>query len=198
MRDSKQSETQSNGKTRIGIVLDLDETLVFTTMIQPKKKDALEIKVGRRKIYVQMRKGLRQFLREVSKIFEVFFFTASTREYAQQIINHIMPETPNDHRFFDDDCVKMFGYPVKDLKTIKYDLDKLILIDDTEASAHFQPKNLIKISPWLGCETDTVLLDQLLPALKSLNHDGKIPSILDEIFNSNFYPSLSRYHPYLL
>ena len=143
-----------------------------------------------------MRQGLQQFLHEISETFEVFFFTASTKEYGQQIINHILPDTPSDHMFFGDDCVKTLGYPVKDLNAIKYDLDKLILIDDTEASAHFQPKNLIKISPWFGCETDTVLLDQLLPALKSLNQDGKIPSILDDFFNSNFYPSLSRYQTY--
>ena len=45
MRDSKQNENEikSNERKKIGIVLDLDETLVFTTIIQPKKKDRLEI-----------------------------------------------------------------------------------------------------------------------------------------------------------
>lgn len=174
------------------VVFDLDETLVYASSIKPKS-DSYQIRVGRRRMHIQFRPGLIQFINEVSQFFEIFFFTASNAEYANQIINLISPNTPVTHRFFRDKCTSQSGYPVKDLRLIDFPLNKLVLVDDTEGSAIFQPQNLIRITPWFGSLADNVLMDQLLPVLKAYYFGNDIPSALSLVLKNEQNKELSIY-----
>jgi Dullard-like phosphatase family protein len=159
------------------LVLDLDETLVCSVAIRPAM-DHIAIRVGRRRVYVISRPGLPQFLTSISLLFDVCFFTASVKEYADQIIDAIAPQTPPERRFFRDSCTAYGGYPVKDLHTVKCSMDRVLLIDDVEGSALWQPENLIRISPWQGSDrTDSVLMAQLLPVLLAVAHEKNLPAM---------------------
>jgi TFIIF-interacting CTD phosphatase-like protein len=113
-------------------------------------------------------------LKSVSQDYDIFFFTASTREYANPIIDAIAPETPPERRFFRDSCTQSYGYSVKDLRKIGRPLNRVLLVDDLEGSALMQPGNLVRIAPWQGGE-DAALLDQLLPLLQEIVGETDLP-----------------------
>lgn len=163
-------------------MFDLDETLVFSSPIRPDG-EAISVKVGRRRMFVRMRPGVIDFIQTVSSFFEVFFFTASSREYANQIIDAIAPETPEDHRFFRDSCITYCGYPVKDLRLLERPMDRILIVDDMEGSALMQPNNLIRISPWHGDESDGVLMEQLMPVLLGIACEPDLPSACMKYMN---------------
>ena len=115
------------------LVLDLDETLVFASAIKPQG-DSIAVKVGRRRMFVRMRPGVVDLIKQISALFEVFFFTASSREYANQIIDAIAPDTPESHRFFRESCVTRCGYPVKDLRLLERPMSRILIVDDSDVN----------------------------------------------------------------
>jgi TFIIF-interacting CTD phosphatase-like protein len=114
-------------------------------------------------------------LESVSRRFDIYFFTASERDYANQVIDAIAPATPHDHRFFRDACFTCAGYPVKDLRLLQRPLTRILIVDDIEGSAMFQPENLIRIVPWYGREDDNVLATELLPLLVQCADQTNLP-----------------------
>lgn len=163
---------------RPSLVLDLDETLVHTTAIKPPSDSFTSIRVGRRRVYLKFRPGVRDFILAVAKYFDIFFFTSANSEYANQIIDKIAPEVPREQRLFRDKCQSYCGYPVKNLEILNRPLNKIILIDDIEGSALLQPSNLIRIAPFQGDDEDRVLLDELLPMLLKFALEPDLPSAL--------------------
>jgi Dullard-like phosphatase family protein len=177
---------------RPALVLDLDETVVFATAIQ-QMESAIPVLVGRRRVYVRTRPGLPDFLRAVSQLFDVYFFTAAERQYANQIIDAIAPGTPHSRRFFRENCAYFSGYPVKDLRLVDCPLHRVLIVDDLEGSALLHPQNLLRVSPWYGADEDNVLLSELLPALLECSLHSDLPRALQETLAqkqfSAVYPS---------
>jgi Dullard-like phosphatase family protein len=153
---------------RPALVLDLDETLVHCALIAPRSGQYFQVRARRRHIFVQTRPGLAEFLTRVQRVYDVFFFTASTADYANLIINKIAPEVRPCRRFFRDSCKPVAGYLVKDLSILRRPLTQTLLVDDIAGSALAQPANLIRIRGWMGDPADHVLLDDLLPLLENL------------------------------
>lgn len=174
------------------IVLDLDDTIINCSLIK-KTTYSFSVKIGNhQKAYVNSRPGLHEFLKEVSTMFEIFFFSASTNFYGNQIINFMAPDTPIKNRLFRDSCKNILGYSVKDLTLLNRPINKILLIDDINGSALLQPDNLIRISPWNGNEEDSVLLDQLLPILTRIKDEENLPLAFKKIIDSeNFNDLLS-------
>jgi Dullard-like phosphatase family protein len=160
--------------SRPAIVFDLDETLVFTTPIAPRDAH-MSIRIGRRRFYIRTRPGLEPALRDIAEHFDIFFFTSSDPAYANPIIDAIAPGTPPEHRFFRESCCLTDGYSVKDLRLLNRPLDRILIIDDIDGSALFQPNNLIRITPWFGDENDKALCAELVPLLLSHLDDGLTP-----------------------
>lgn len=71
------------------MILDLDETLIFTSQVWVNK-DSFKIE-GLQKGFLNQRPFLNQFLEETSKIFNLILFTASDAHYAGQILKIIDP-----------------------------------------------------------------------------------------------------------
>lgn len=169
--------------TKPVIVLDLDDTIVSCTLIR-SPDFSFTIKVGKnKKAYVKLRPGLHEFLKDVSIDFEVFFFTASLKFYANQIIDVIAPGTPSNHRFYKCSCKNLYGYLVKDLSIISRPLNRIILVDDINGSALLQPENIINISPWNGDKNDNVLLGQLLPMLTRIAEEKNLSLAFKQIIH---------------
>jgi CTD small phosphatase-like protein 2 len=167
---------------RPALVFDLEETLIFGTIIAPPV-DCVRIRVGRRRVHVQTRPGLTNALKQLSSHFDIYFFTASDPAYANQVIEAIAPGTPPDHRFFRDSCCTTCGYPVKDLRLLNRPLRQIIIVDDIEGSALFQPQNLIRITPWFGSPDDDVLCGELLPLLMEKCSADDLPMAVHNSLN---------------
>jgi RNA polymerase II subunit A small phosphatase-like protein len=182
--------TISFRESRPALVLDLDDTLITTTFIRPSTEN-FPIRVRRRKFFAALRPGVLSFIKTVSVDYDLFFFTASAREYGDPIIDIISPETPRERRFFRDSCSPCCGYPVKDLRLLGRPLNRILLIDDLEGSALMQPGNLVRVSPWRGTDdNDTVLLGQLLPLLREITNEDDLPSAIMNSMNRNPYQDL--------
>lgn len=184
IEDEKSLEASMND-SKPAIVLDLDDTIIKCTTIKTSEYSFSIKLMKNRRIYVQIRPGLPEFLKQISLMFDIFFFTASKQTYANQIINMISPETPLNHRFFRNSCQNMCGYLVKDLSLINKSLNQTLLIDDVQGSSLLQPENFIKISPWDGNKDDTVLIKQLLPILVRIEKEKNFSLAIKQILNSN-------------
>jgi Dullard-like phosphatase family protein len=175
---------------RLALVLDLDETLIFGS---PIRSDAasIQVRVRNRRFFVRMRPGLADFVKSVAPVFDLFFFTASSPEYAGPIIDAIAPGTPPERRLSRENCTMNSGYAIKDLRILNRSLKRVILVDDIEGSALFQPRNLIRITPWYGTdENDKVLMHQLLPLLESISKTGDLPAEARRIIAAGKLPDL--------
>ena len=171
------------------VVIDLDDTLVHVTPLPPKYLDNnnyFTIFLKRRKLYVQTRPYLHYFLDHLSKLYDIFFFTASNREYADAIIDKIMPNVDKSRRFYNNSCINTYGYCVKDLNIIRRPLSQLLLIDDSAGSALNNPKNLVKIKPWIGEKNDSILKD-LLYLLEKIVYERDLRiSYIENIKNGKY------------
>ncbi|KAJ5066294.1 ctd small phosphatase-like protein [Anaeramoeba ignava] len=164
------------------LVLDLDETLVHSSFTKPTKYDfqfEAEIENYRHQVYVNIRPGLNEFFQKIKNNFEIMIFTAAQKNYANPVINFIDQEGIISKIFYRDSCVSFFGNPVKDLRVIGIDLDKIILVDNSLTSSLFQKENYLPIISWYGDQNDNEL--------------SKIALILERIVPlDNFFPILQN------
>eukprot|EP00941_MAST-03F_sp_MAST-3F-sp1_P001545 g1545.t1 len=107
-------------------------------------------------IEVHERPQLREFLAEASLLFDLYVFTASSAEYADQIIDHIDPKNEFfKGRLYRKSCTLVEGTLVKDLRNISRDINlaRTVLVDDRAESFAPNPLNGIHIAPFRGLST---------------------------------------------
>ncbi len=81
---------ERNFKGKLEVVLDLDNTLIHSVTTCPLTSEANYFRI-RDGIFVYKRPHLEFFLSELVKIAEVSLFTASKKDYADQILAIIDP-----------------------------------------------------------------------------------------------------------
>ena len=126
------------------VILDLDETLIRYNINDDKFDPKNLIK----------RPYLYEFLScLINKGCELVIFTASSKEYADPIINEI--EKDNKYfskRLYRQHTVLIEDNYVKDLTKLGRDLNKIIIVDNEQNSFSLQKRNGILIKPFLGEE----------------------------------------------
>ena len=128
------------------LVLDMDETISHT----------LKLSFG---YYFLLRPGAIDFLKEVSKYYEIIIFTSSQKSYADNILNKIDIEgNLISHRLYKNHVIFEKGKSVKKLNMIGRDLKKTIFIDNLRSNAKYNIKNLCPISNWKGDIYDDKLI----------------------------------------
>ena len=146
-----------------------------------------------------LRPGVKQFLEEVSKYFEVGIFTASVPEYADAVINYLDPENKFiKFRLYRNNCINVKDLlRVKNLKIFQnIPLKKIILVDNNMYSFTPQLNNGILINSFIYDKDDnelanvlSYLCNYILPAedVRKVNEQFfGFKKIVDEMISNEF------------
>ena len=102
------------------------------------------------------------------------------QSYADPIIQYLWNESGARYPsrcFFRPSCDAAMGLHVKDLRKVRQDLSKVILLDNSPGAAAYQPENYLPIASWFGSPDDTELLD-VLELLRELACQSDVRSVL--------------------
>ena len=181
------------------LVIDLDETLIHTSFqkipnpdfkilldaIKPRKHsdtEKLQESPVQNKVeaYIRIRPGVNEFLSQLSKSYDLYVYSASSKQYLNSIIKNIDKNNIIKKCYCREDCIiyventdedldkpnNKYNY-VKDLKKINKDLRNIVFVDNNIMSFKLQEKNGIPIKSWYD-DNDDMELYKLIPILKNL------------------------------
>jgi len=182
------------------LVIDLDETLIHTSFkkipnpdfkilldsIKYTKKNSdneniQELPVQNKvEAYIRIRPGVNEFLSQLSKYYDLYVYSASSKQYLNSIIKNIDKNNIIKKCYCREDCIiyventeedldkpnNKYNY-VKDLKKINKDLRNIVFVDNNIMSFKLQEKNGIPIKSWYD-DNDDIELYKLIPILKNL------------------------------
>lgn len=168
------------------LVLDLDETLVHSTLDGSTNESDFVFPVDSglmtHLVSVRKRPYLHEFLSQVAKLYEVVVFTASQQIYAEQLLDIVDPDSQYiQHRVYRDSCVVWEGNYLKDLTVLGRDLSQTIIVDNSPQAFGFQLENGVPIESWYDDDNDTALL-QLIPFLEQLIHVEDVRPVISNKF----------------
>ncbi|XP_019052291.1 PREDICTED: CTD small phosphatase-like protein 2 [Nelumbo nucifera] len=168
------------------LVLDLDETLVHSTLEHCEDADftfPVNFNFKEHTVYVRCRPHLNDFMERVASLFEIIIFTASQSIYAEQLLNMLDPKRRIfRHRVYRESCVFVGGNYLKDLSVLGRDLAQVIIVDNSPQAFGFQVDNGIPIESWFDDRSDHELL-LLLPFLESLVGVEDVRPLIAKKFN---------------
>lgn len=115
------------------LILDLDETLVHSTVNSYSMYSDFKVNVRIDNRYYQVsvlkRPFVDEFLKQMSQHYELVIFTASIPQYANLVIDLIDPNHLVAHRLFREHCVLYNNLYIKELKYLGRNLNETMIID---------------------------------------------------------------------
>ncbi|CAI9773259.1 unnamed protein product [Fraxinus pennsylvanica] len=172
---------------QITLVLDLDETLVHSTLEFCSDADftfPVFFNMKEHIVYVKHRPHLRMFLERVAEMFEMVVFTASQSIYAKQLLDILDPDGKLiSKRAYRESCIFAEGSYMKDLTVLGVDLAKVAIIDNSPQVFSLQVNNGIPIKSWFDDPADTALIS-LLPFLETLVDANDVRPIIARKFGN--------------
>ncbi|KAF5475210.1 hypothetical protein F2P56_007040 [Juglans regia] len=173
-----------NGKP-VTLVLDLDETLVHSTLEPRDDADftfTVFFDMKEHTVYVKQRPYLHTFLERVAEMFEIVIFTASQSIYAKQLLDVLDPAGKLiSRRVYREACIFADGSYTKDLTVLGVDLAKVAIIDNSPQVFRLQVNNGIPIKSWFDDSSDSALIS-LLPFLETLVDADDVRPIIAKRF----------------
>lgn len=145
--------------------------------------------------YVHKRPFCDEFLRKVSKWYNLIVFTASVQQYADPVIDWLELERKYfSARYYRQHCTYRNGAFIKDLSLVEPDLSKVMILDNSplsyilhegihlllsasRSSADRITDNAIPIEGWISDPTDSDLL-HLVPFLEGLQYATDVRALL--------------------
>ncbi|TPX71162.1 hypothetical protein SpCBS45565_g01282 [Spizellomyces sp. 'palustris'] len=107
---------------------------------------------------VATRPGVKQFLANLSRYYEVVIFTNSPGYLAEPVCQALDPHFFYAmYRLYRDHTKLVDGVYVKDLSQLNRDLGKTIILDTNPGSYKLQPENGLQLKSWKGERTDKEL-----------------------------------------
>ena len=149
------------------LLLDLDETLVHSSFLPfPKSDIILNVNFDGNfyKIYVLVRPGAEEFIKNISQYYELVTFTASLSKYASPLLDILDKEKNIQHRLYRESCTLLNGIYIKSLKKLGRNMKDLIIVDNSPLAYAFDRDNGLPISSWFGDKSDKELYD-IMPLL---------------------------------
>ncbi|KAK8612850.1 hypothetical protein V6N13_092954 [Hibiscus sabdariffa] len=181
--------TEASKRKPITLVLDLDETLVHSTLEHCNDADftfTVFFNMKEHTIYVKKRPHLETFLEKVAEMFEVIIFTASQSIYAEQLLDMLDPDRKFiSRRVYRESCIFLDGSYTKDLTVLGVDLAKVVIIDNSPQVFRLQVNNGIPIMSWFNDPSDCALIS-LLPFLETLVDVDDVRPIIAKKFVQDF------------
>lgn len=179
----KESQT---GKS-VTLVLDLDETLVHSTLDHCDDADftfPVYFSMKEHIVYVKQRPHLRTFLERVAEMFDIVIFTASQSIYAKQLLDILDPDGKIiSRRAYRESCIFSDGSYTKDLTVLGVDLAKVVIVDNSPQVFRLQVNNGIPIKSWFDDPSDSALIS-LLPFLETLVDADDVRPIIAKKFGN--------------
>ncbi|KAM7134747.1 CTD small phosphatase-like protein 2-B [Macrochelys suwanniensis] len=140
----------------------------------PINTDPCFLPPGFLEVYMKLRPHVQEFLETLSKAYEIFVFTTAKQDYTEKILDVLDPQKKwIRHRLYQQDCLCLQGYYVKDLSILERDLARTVALDDSLQGFPYQISNGIPIPSWLGDRQDQELL-RVLPLLEKLSQAGDV------------------------
>ncbi|KAL9236883.1 hypothetical protein vseg_011499 [Gypsophila vaccaria] len=178
---------ESREKKPVTLVLDLDETLVHSTLEPCEKADftfTVFFNMKEHTVYVKERPHLRSFLKRVAEMFEIVVFTASQSIYAEQLLD-ILDSDRNliSGRAYRESCIFSDGSYTKDLTVLGLDLAKVAIIDNSPQVFRLQVNNGIPIKSWFDDPADNELVS-LIPFLETLVYADDVRPLIAKRFGN--------------
>ncbi|KAK4104501.1 hypothetical protein N658DRAFT_513377 [Parathielavia hyrcaniae] len=179
------------------LILDLDETLIHSMskggrmstghMVEVRLNTTYQGVAGQGATlgpqhpilyYVHKRPHCDEFLRRVSKWYNLVVFTASVQEYADPVIDFLEAERKYfSARYYRQHCTFRHGAFIKDLSSVEPDLSRVMILDNSPLSYMFHQDNAIPIQGWISDPTDSDLM-YLIPFLEGLQHVSDVRALL--------------------
>ena len=170
---------------KILLILDVDETLIHATEQELSRKADFEIY----DYYVYQRPYLKEFLMKVSEDFLLAVWSSASDEYVEEIVRRIFPKDIqlefvwgrsrctyrrnlqiDESGYYSDEYFSHYHYvkPLKKLKRKGYQLERILIIDDTPHKSKDNYGNVIYPKEYKGDLKDNDLrkLSKYLPLLK--------------------------------
>ncbi|XP_020251972.1 CTD small phosphatase-like protein 2 isoform X2 [Asparagus officinalis] len=180
-------QKETTKRKPITLVLDLDETLVHSTLEYCGDADfsfQVFFNMKQHTVYVKRRPHLQTFLERVSHMFEVVIFTASQSIYAEQLLDILDPNRNLfSKRMYRESCIFSDGNYTKDLTVLGVDLAKVLIVDNSPQVFRLQVNNGIPITSWFDDPSDQALIS-LLPFLETLVDADDVRPIIAERFGN--------------
>ena len=166
------------------LVLDLDETLVHSQFLPFSIKSdvilKIEIENQVHDIHVLIRPGVQDFLKRLSKLYEIVIFTASVSRYADPLLDILDKDNNCSFRLFREHCTMMGITYIKDLNKLGRDLKDVIIVDNSPLSYSFNKDNGLPILTWFNNKNDKELY-YLLPILEFLSYVNDVRDYIKNI-----------------
>jgi CTD small phosphatase-like protein 2 len=148
---------------RISVILDLDNTLVHSTLSPSRGHDfAFDFSDGGRPatVFVQARPHLRRFLRELSEFADLHLFTAGTADYVWRVLELVDPSREVFRTVLTrEDCTPLGpGRYAKDYEKCGTDMDRTFVVDDNPGYFGKWAAQGFAIEPFVGQPGDAELI----------------------------------------
>ena len=156
------------------LILDLDETLVHSSPTPFENNDIIldvEFDGIIYNIFVLVRPGVENFLKNMSKYFEIVIFTASISRYASPLLDILDKEKNIKFRLYRENCMFINGVYIKELKKLNRNLKDVIIVDNSPIAYAFDSVNGLPIKSWYEDKKDNELfnIQRLLEFLAKTN-----------------------------
>ena len=183
----------SNSKKKT-LILDLDETLVHSAFKPFNIKDditiTIQIENKSQIIHILTRPFLSEFLKKMSKIFEIVIFTASIPQYANPLLDKLENIYNNNynnyisHRLFRQHCIKTKGNYIKDLHCLGRKKENMIIVDNNPISYVYNVENGLPIGSF-HCNKNDNELAKLCFVLEYLSQLDDVREGIRKIVKNN-------------
>lgn len=168
------------GRKKIDLILDLDQTLIFSKENTKNEKDdpensvyniSIDLSSNKKKNYqVQFRKGFKEFMEQILQISNIYINTHASKKYANQIITLIKNKYNYDICI---DNVTSSNTTNLNLKTINENIknDNFLIVDDS-------------IISW-----EDIYFDNIIPSMKfqGFFYKNQNNVIIEKIYHYYFY-----------
>eukprot|EP00928_Gymnodinium_smaydae_P026114 TRINITY_DN20600_c0_g1_i1.p1 TRINITY_DN20600_c0_g1~~TRINITY_DN20600_c0_g1_i1.p1 ORF type:complete len:291 (-),score=55.06 TRINITY_DN20600_c0_g1_i1:104-892(-) len=138
------------GRRKMTVVLDLDETLVhcrLECLKSPRHNLTVHFEESPAPGFVYVRPFAQLFLTIAAQLFDLAAFTASSRSYADQVLDFLDPDGKLFcARLYRQHCTEVGGAYLKDLRQFGKPMSHILLVDNSPASLALCPDNGVIVS----------------------------------------------------